>query len=97
MASVSGLPQATTDELLQFPSGVMGLVMNLETDWIDCILLGSDERIQGGDAVWSTGQRITIPVGERLLGRVVSPLGQPLDGQGRIHVATIEDLQRGPG
>jgi len=84
VASVSGLPQATTDELLQFPSGVMGLVMNLDTDWIDCILLGSDKEIQGGDVVWSTGERFTIPVGERLLGRVVSPLGQPLDGRGRI-------------
>ena len=82
VASVWGLPQATTDELLRFRSGVMGLVMNLETEWIDCVLLGSDEGIQGGDLVTSTGRRITIPVGERLLGRVVSPLGVPLDGRG---------------
>jgi len=84
VASVSGLPQATTDELLQFPSGVMGLVMNLDTDWIDCILLGSDKEIQGGDVVWSTGERFTIPVGDRLLGRVVNPLGRALDGRGRV-------------
>ena len=85
VASVWGLPQATVDELLEFPGGVMGLVMNLEADWIDCILLGSDEVIQGGDVVWSTGQRIMIPVGEQLLGRVVSPLGRPIDGKGSLH------------
>jgi len=94
VASVSGLPQAATDELLQFPSGVKGLVMNLETEWIDCILLGSDQGIQGGDLVWSTGQRITVPVGDRLLGRVVSPLGEPLDGRGRIFADEHRSIER---
>ena len=72
VASVWGLPRVTTDELLRFASGVYGLVMNLETDWIDCVLLGSDEGIQGGDMVWPTGRRITVPVGDRMLGRVVT-------------------------
>jgi F-type H+-transporting ATPase subunit alpha len=94
VASVWGLPQATTDELLEFPSGVMGLVMNLDTHWIDCILLGSDERIQGGDIVWSTGQRIAIPVGDRLLGRVVNPLGVPLDGKGRVFADERRFIER---
>jgi len=94
VASVSGLPQARTDELLKFPSGVLGLVMNLDTDWIDCILLGPDEGIQGGDVVWSTGQRISIPVGERLLGRVVSPLGRPLDGRGRVFADERRFIER---
>lgn len=84
VASVWGLPQAQTDELLLFPSGVTGLVMNLESDWIDCILLGPYDGIQGGDLVWPTGRRILVPVGERLLGRVVNPLGEPVDGKGRL-------------
>jgi len=94
VASVSGLPQATTDELLQFPAQVMGLVMNLETDWIDCILLGAEQGIQGGDVVWSTGRRITVPVGDHLLGRVVSPLGEPLDGRGRIYAEERRFIER---
>ncbi|MBC7235397.1 MAG: F0F1 ATP synthase subunit alpha [Chloroflexi bacterium] len=94
VASVWGLPQASTDELLRFPGDVYGLVMNLDTHWIDCILLGSDETIQGGDVVWPTGRRITVPVGERLLGRVVTPLGQPLDGKGRIYVDERRFIER---
>ena len=94
VASVWGLPQATTDELLRFPGGVMGLVMNLDTEWIDCILLGSDEGIQGGDVVWPTGRRISIPVGERLLGRIINPLGVPIDGKGRIYVDERRFIER---
>jgi F-type H+-transporting ATPase subunit alpha len=93
-ASVWGLPEATTDELLQFPNGVTGLVMNLETDWIDCILLGSDEGIQGGDPVWPTGRRIEIPVGEVLLGRAVNPLGQPVDGAGPLYADERRFVER---
>jgi len=94
VASVWGLPQATTDELLRFPGDVMGLVMNLEPDWIDCILLGSDEGIQGGDVVWPTGERIMVPVGERLLGRVINPLGVPVDGKGRLYVDERRFIER---
>lgn len=94
VASVWGLPEATTDELLLFPGNVNGLVMNLEANWIDCILLGSDETIQGGDVVWPTGQRITVPVGDRLLGRVVTALGHPIDGRGRIFVDERRFIER---
>jgi F-type H+-transporting ATPase subunit alpha len=94
VASVWGLPDATMDELLEFSNGTMGLVMNLETDWIDCVLLGMDEGIQGGDIVWPTGRRITIPVGDRMLGRVVDPLGRPLDGRGRIFVDERRFIER---
>ncbi|MGI6367524.1 MAG: F0F1 ATP synthase subunit alpha [Anaerolineae bacterium] len=86
VASVWGLPQATTDELLLFPNSVLGLVMNLDEHQADCILLGSAEGIQGGDIVWATSQRATVPVGERLLGRIVSPLGTPLDGKGPLYI-----------
>jgi len=94
VASVWGLPQARTDELLEFSSGVTGLVMNLERKWIDCILLGSDEGIQGGDLVRSTGRRFAVPVGERLLGRVVNSLGEPLDGRGRLFVDEMRLIER---
>ena len=94
VASVWGLPGVTTDELLRFASGVYGLVMNLETDWIDCVLLGSDEGIQGGDMVWPTGRRITVPVGDRMLGRVVDPLGEPQDGKGRIFADEHRFIER---
>ncbi len=94
VASVWGLPQVTTDELLRFPNGVMGLVMNLEPDWIDCILLGSDEGIRGGDPVWPTGERIKIPVGDKLLGRVVNPLGEPIDGMGALHADETRFVER---
>lgn len=94
VASVWGLPHATTDELLEFSNGTVGLVMNLETEWIDCVLLGTDEGIQGGDVVWGTGRRVVIPVGDRLLGRVVDPLGNPLDDHGRIFVDERRFVER---
>ena len=94
VASVWGLPQAQTDELLRFSSGVTGLVMNLDSEWIDCILLGTEEGIQGGDVVWSTGQRIRMPVGDRLLGRVVNPTGQPIDGRGRVYANEYHFIER---
>ncbi len=94
VASVWGLPQVATDELLRFPNGVLGLVMNLETNSIDCILLGSDEGIQGGDPVWPTGERIQVPVGEALLGRAVNPLGEPIDGRGALYADETRFVER---
>jgi F-type H+-transporting ATPase subunit alpha len=94
VASVWGLPEARTDELLAFRDGVMGLVMNLDAEWTDCILLGSDEGIQGGDLVNSTGQRLMAPVGERLLGRVINPLGQPIDSHPRLFVDERRPIER---
>ncbi len=94
VASVGGLPQATTDELVLFANGVQGLVMNLDTVHIDSILLGSDVGIQGGDIVWATGRRIMVPVGDRLLGRVISPLGEPLDNKGTLFVDERRFIER---
>ncbi len=84
VATLSGLPQAVTDGLVRFPTGTLGLILNLERTTVDCILLGPDEGIQGGDLVTETRGRLQVPVGEMLLGRVVDPLGQPLDGRERI-------------
>ncbi len=84
VATLSGLPDVRTDELVTFPTGVQGLVLNLEHDRVDVILLGSEEGIQGGDLVTATGERLRVPASHHLLGRVVNPLGQPLDGRGPI-------------
>ncbi|MER3466555.1 MAG: hypothetical protein C4340_05405, partial [Armatimonadota bacterium] len=83
-ARVHGLPDCQMGELLEFPGGVMGLALNLEEDSIGAVLMGSDEHIKEGDPVRETGRIISVPVGKGLLGRVVNPLGQPLDGKGPI-------------
>ncbi len=94
VAKLSGLPSARTEELVTFPTGVQGMVLNLEREGIDVILLGSDEGIQGGDLVTGTGGRLRVPVGRKLLGRVVNPLGEPLDGRGPIEAVVTSYLER---
>ncbi len=84
VARLSGLPNSTTDELVTFPTGVQGMILNLEHQYLDVILLGASEGIQGGDLVTATGERLRVPVGQQLLGRVVNPLGKPLDGMGMV-------------
>ena len=84
VATLSGLPQAVTDGLVMFPTGTSGLILNLDRTTVDCILLGPEEGIQGGDLVTETRGRLQVPVGEMLLGRVVDPLGRPMDGRERI-------------
>jgi F-type H+-transporting ATPase subunit alpha len=94
VAKLSGLPSARTEELVHFPTGVQGMVLNLEHGSIDVILLGSDEGIQGGDLVTGTGERLRVPVGRRLLGRVVNPLGMPLDGRGPVEAVEMAYLEQ---
>jgi F-type H+-transporting ATPase subunit alpha len=84
IARVYGLPNAMAGELVEFPNGVKGYVLNLEEDNVGCILLGSDAGIKEGDIVRSTGKVVSVPVGDALLGRVVNALGEPLDGQGPL-------------
>ena len=88
VATLSGLPHARTDELVTFPTGVRGVVLNLDHRHVDVMLLGEDEGIQGGDLVTGTGHRLQVPVGRQLLGRVVSALGEPLDGRGIAAIAS---------
>ena len=94
VATLSGLPGARTDELVTFPTGVQGMVLDLEHEEIDAILLGPDEGIRGGDLVTRTGKRLRVPVGRGLLGRVVSPLGEPLDAQGAVQESEWRHLER---
>lgn len=94
VATLSGLPRVRTDELVTFPTGVQGMILNLESSHVDVILLGPEEGIQGGDLATATGERLRVPVGQRLLGRVVNPLGVPLDGEGPIEAADYLYLER---
>lgn len=84
IAQVSGLPSAMANELLEFPNGVIGVAQNLETDTIGTVILGNFESITEGQQVKRTGEVLSIPVGENFLGRVINPLGQPIDGLGPI-------------
>ena len=84
IARVYGLKDVKSSELVDFGHGVKGMAMNLEYDNVGCVLMGSDDLVQEGDLVKRTGQVISIPVGEGMIGRVVDPLGRPLDGKGEI-------------
>ncbi|MBI3507585.1 MAG: F0F1 ATP synthase subunit alpha [Proteobacteria bacterium] len=84
IARVYGLENAMAGELLELPHGVFGMVLNLEKENVGVVLLGEDRYIKEGDAVKRTGRVMEVPVGPELVGRVVNPLGQPLDGKGPI-------------
>lgn len=84
IARVWGLREAMAGELLKFPGDVTGLVFNLEEDNVGVVLFGSDQAIKEGDPVHCTGRIAQVPVGPALVGRVVNPLGEPMDGKGPI-------------
>ena len=85
IAQVSGLPSVMANELLEFPGGVIGVAQNLDTNSIGVVVLGNFESLKEGDEVKRTGEVLSIPVGEEFLGRVINPLGQPIDGLGPIN------------
>ena len=82
IAQVSGLPSVMANELLEFPGGVIGVAQNLDTDRVGVVVLGNYETLKEGDEVKRTGEVLSIPVGDKFLGRVINPLGQPIDGFG---------------
>ncbi len=84
IAHIHGLQNAMASELLEFESGVFGLVLNLEEDSVGCAIMGPINSVREGDTVKRTGRIIQVPVGEPIIGRVVNPLGQPIDGKGPI-------------
>ncbi|ETA08922.1 MULTISPECIES: F0F1 ATP synthase subunit alpha [Gordonia] len=84
IAHVSGLPSAMANELLEFPGGVLGVALNLDEDEIGAVILGDYESLEEGQQVSRTGNVLSVPVGDAFLGRVVDPLGAPIDGQGDI-------------
>jgi F-type H+-transporting ATPase subunit alpha len=93
IARVKGLPNAMANELLEFPGGVLGLAFNLDVDEIGCIILGESEHIEEGDLVTQTGKILSVPVGDGFLGRVIDPLGAPLDGKGPIQAEARRNLE----
>src|SRR2546426_2144474 len=83
IARLHGLESCMAFEMLELPHGVTGLALNLESDNVGAVLFGEWQRISEGDTVKRTGALLEIPVGEQLLGRIVNPLGRPLDGRDR--------------
>jgi F-type H+-transporting ATPase subunit alpha len=98
LARVYGLRGVRASELVEFGNGVQGVALNLEEDNVGVVIMGDDEAIQEGDTVRRTGRIASVPVGEALLGRVVNPLGQPIDGRGPVDTKkfrTIENVAPG--
>ena len=93
IAYVYGLTNAMSNELLEFKGGLMGMALNLEEDSVGCVLLGPYFGIREGDKVRRTGRIVEVPVGEDLLGRVVDPLGRPLDGGADIKAAGFRPIE----
>ena len=93
IARVYGLDDCMEGELLEFPNNVFGMALNLEQDNVGCVLLGSEEGIREGDIVKRTNKIVEVPVGEDLLGRVVNPLGEPIDGKGPINNAGYRPIE----
>ena len=98
IARAYGLDQAMSGELVEFKSGIMGLVLNLEEDNVGIALFGEDTEVQEGDIVKRTGRIAEVPVGENMKGRVVNALGQPIDGKGDIESAETRQIEvKAPG
>ena len=98
IARVHGLPSVLALEMLELPHGVSGLALNLEEDNVGVVLLGEDTLIKEGDPVRRTGKVIQVPAGDALLGRVVDPLGNPLDGRGPIQASEFRPVEfKAPG
>ena len=94
VARVYGLTKVQASELVEFPNGVMGMVLNLEEDNVGVILFGDDRLVKEGDTVRRTGKIASVPVGEALLGRVVNPLGVPIDGKGPVLTNQMLPIER---
>jgi F-type H+-transporting ATPase subunit alpha len=94
IARVHGLEKVMAGELIEFPHGVSGIAMNLDEDQVGAVLLGDFTEIKEGDEVLRTGRIMSIPVGDEMIGRVVTALGQPLDGKGPVHTSRSNPIER---
>src|SRR5918995_3911254 len=98
IARVSGLPQTSVNELLEFEGGILGLALNLDEESIGAVVLGEADKVEEGHTARATGRILSVPVGDALLGRVVNPLGQPIDGKGPIPTDQLRRLEvQAPG
>ena len=94
IAAVYGLENAMVGELVEFPNEIYGMVLNLDQGSVGVALMGESKSIREGDQVKSTGKVMSVPVGKELLGRVVNPIGQPLDGKGPINTDKTRVIER---
>lgn len=94
VARVYGLTKCQASELIEFPNGVIGIALNLEEDNVGCILFGESSLVKEGDMVKRTGRIASMPVGDAMLGRVINPLGQPIDGKGEIKTDSYLPIER---
>ena len=93
IAHVEGLPSVMTQELLEFAGGVLGVALNLDEHSIGAVILGESDKIAEGQQVRRTGEVLSVPVGDAFLGRVVNPLGEPIDGRGEVAASTRRALE----
>ncbi len=93
IAHVEGLPSVMTQELLEFPGGVLGVALNLDEHSVGAVILGEFGKIEEGQQVKRTGEVLSVPVGDAFLGRVINPLGEPIDGQGDIESSERRALE----
>jgi len=94
IARVYGLSKVMASELVEFPNDVMGMVLNLEEDSVGCVLFGNDKLVKEGDIVKRTNRIVEVPVGKELLGRVVNPLGVPIDGRGSVDAKETRPVEK---
>jgi F-type H+-transporting ATPase subunit alpha len=93
IARVYGVEKAMSMELLEFPGGIYGMVLNLEEDNVGCAILGDDTHIKEGDIVKRTGRIAQVPVGDAVIGRVITPVGEPIDGKGPIEAKEFRRIE----
>ncbi|MGX8699687.1 MAG: F0F1 ATP synthase subunit alpha, partial [bacterium] len=93
IARASGLRNCLMNELVEFPNGEMGMAQNLEENTVSIVILGTDSGIREGDTVKRTGRVVSVPVGEKFIGRVVNALGAPIDGKGEIDAAGYRPIE----
>jgi F-type H+-transporting ATPase subunit alpha len=94
IAQIYGLSGALASELLEFPGGVMGMAFNLEEETVGALILGDYTGLKEGDQVKTTGRVVQVPVGDALIGRVVTPLGEPIDGKGPIETTKTRPVEK---
>src|SRR5215210_3874336 len=94
IARIYGLERVMAGELVQFPHNIAGLALNLEEDNVGVVMLGEYQAIKEGDEVKRTGKIMSVPVGPAMVGRVVNPLGIPIDGKGPIEAAEYYPIER---
>ncbi len=93
-ARMTGLTQARASEMLEFPGGVFGVALNLEEDGVGAVILGEATKIKEGDTVKTTGRILSIPISDGVLGRVLDPLGNPIDGNGKLNATKYYPIEK---